>query len=221
MYWSAQNSIKHPCIVFLFISLGTKMLCGRSQMLWNLSRNCEQRSAGGWWIKKPLTVLTARASLPGGCADITAGGLSTGIEALLCCLFFKSIASTRLWFSDYIQHHLCTLSAFKEELCCYSSVHMYVILNLYFLGSVVASSATTAATTLWWRSTVGRRSAAAGTVTPKAVQWWRGSQRQSWVLQISSLLRLEWDLNHLLHQPHTNPLPGWQVRGTMRRTTTN
>lgn len=54
------------------------MLCGRSQMLWSMSRNCERRSVGGWWIKRPLTASAARVSSPGGCADITAGGLSVG-----------------------------------------------------------------------------------------------------------------------------------------------
>lgn len=60
------------------------MLCGRSRMLWSSSRNYEQRSAGGWWTKRPRTASGARASSPGGCADITAGELSPNASYQEC-----------------------------------------------------------------------------------------------------------------------------------------
>lgn len=164
------------------------MLFGRSQTLWSLSRNCEQRNAGGWWIKRLPTASTARASSPGGSADITAGG----IKRIL------------------IIHRL--LSAYISLIC---------ILMLPSLDFAVASSATTAATTLWWPSTVGKKSAVVGTVTANTVQWWRGSLKQSWVLQtpsLLSLLHLERDPNLLRSHPLINQHPEWQVRATLSKT---
>lgn len=84
--------------------------------------------------------------------------------------------------------------------------------SLLVSGCVDASSATTAVTTLWWPSTVGRRSVAVGSVTPNIEQWWRGSQRLSWVPPTPSRLPPELGLTHSPNQPPTNLLPGLQVR---------
>lgn len=102
------------------------MLCGRRQMLWNLSRSCERRSAGGWWIKKPLIVWTVRASSPGFCADIIAGtvGVSGTIGSAvhnvsvfqMCIYIYSTCVLKKTFFNNMYRQHLYQLFLYSRLL---------------------------------------------------------------------------------------------------------
>lgn len=119
-------------VVLLYFISGTKMLCGRSQMPWSLNRNCEQRSAGGQRIRRSHTVQTARASSPGGCADITAGEASfdpkyrTATQAIIFSKtktphFNNGIISRlcgRIFCYYCSSNYVMTKQSGKKERCC-------------------------------------------------------------------------------------------------------
>lgn len=93
------------------------MLCGRSLMLWSLSRNCEQRNAGGQ-IRRRRTASAARVSSPGGCADITAGGPSaapTLFDFQTVSLLKKGKAS-KIWMKTLFFKKMCHFQALWSHL---------------------------------------------------------------------------------------------------------